>query len=254
MRELGIGAQLFTVRENTKTLEEVAKTFHRVREIGYQAVQISAFGPMNAENVGKLAKRNDLKIVATHFNWSEFLNEIDQVIASHEAWDCSHSAIGGLPKEYFTEDGLNQFIKELPPITEKLNSHGIDFSYHNHSHELFRYGRTTWLKKLYQSIPSNILKAELDLYWLTAGGADPAQWISDIGKRQPLIHFKDMCVLHDRTQRFAEVGEGNLNWDRILKACKKVNVEWALIEQDETYGKDPFKCLARSFQNIKKMN
>ena len=113
MRELAIGAQLFTVREYTKTLDEVAKTFNRVRAIGYQAVQISAFGPMNADEVGKLAKNNDLKIVATHFNWLDFLNKLDKVIASHEAWDCSHSAIGGLPEEYFTEDGLNQFAKEL---------------------------------------------------------------------------------------------------------------------------------------------
>jgi len=71
--------------------------------------------------------------------------------------------------------------------------------------------------------------------------------------REPLLHLKDMCVMPDRSQRLAEVGEGNLNWERILAEAKKGGVEWYLVEQDECYGRDPFECLATSYRNLSKM-
>ena len=36
--------------------------------------------------------------------------------------------------------------------------------------------------------------------------------------RIPCVHLKDMLIKLDRTQYMAEVGEGNLNWARILPA------------------------------------
>ena len=54
----------------------------------------------------------------------------------------------------------------------------------------------------------------------------------------------------DRTQAFAEVGEGNLNWPGIVQACRETRIEWVLVEQDDCYGGDPFDCLATSYQNL----
>ncbi len=253
MTELKAGAQLFTVREFTKTIEGVADALKKSREIGYKGVQVSGFGDVNPGDVAHLAEDNGLTIAATHFGWNEFLGDLDRVIETHQLWDCCHAAIGGLPKEYLSLDGLDRFVFELSPIAEKLNSAGISFSYHNHSHELIRYDGHTWLERLYKQAPSEILKAELDVYWLVAGGSDPIQWILDLGDRQPGIHFKDMQVDRDRIQRFAEVGEGNLNWPKIIDACRQVGVEWAFVEQDQCYGKDPFECLAISYRHMQEM-
>ena len=253
MSEPGAGAQLYTVREHTQTPAGVAETFRRVRAIGYRAVQVSAFGPIAPEEVARLARAHGLRIAATHFPWHQFRTELAELIAVHRLWGCRHAAIGSLPKEYYAPGGAARFAAELAPIAERLTGAGIDFSYHNHSHELVRYGDTTWLHQVYAAAPPERLKAELDLYWLTAGGADPAQWIADLGHRQPIVHFKDMVVLPDRTQRFAPVGAGNLNWPRIVAACRAAGVEWAMVEQDQTYGADPFAELAASFRNLQAM-
>lgn len=253
MSDLGAGAQLYTVRAYTQTAEGVAETLRRVRAIGYRAVQVSAFGPVDPEQVADLAREHGLQIAATHFAWSEFQTDLPRMIEVHRLWGCRHAAIGGLPAEYYAAGGAARFAAELAPIAERLAAAGIDFSYHNHSHELVRYGDTTWLQQVYAAAPPEHLKAELDLYWLTAGGADPAQWVSDLGARQPITHFKDMVVLPDRTQRFAPVGAGNLNWSRIVAACRAAGVEWAMVEQDRTYGADPFAELAVSFRNLEAM-
>lgn len=253
MSELKAGAQLYTVRDYTQTPQAVAETFRRVRAIGYRAVQVSAFGPIAPEEVARLAGAHGLQIAATHFPWPEFQADLARLIEVHQLWECRHAAIGGLPQEYFTAGGAARFAAELAPIAERLAAAGIDFSYHNHSHELVRYGATTWLQQVYAAAPPERLKAELDLYWLTAGGADPAQWVADLGARQPITHFKDMVVLSDRTQRFAPVGAGNLNWPRIVAACRAAGVEWAMVEQDRTYGADPFAELEISFRNLQAM-
>lgn len=253
MNKPRIGAQLFTLRDYTETIVGVENTFEKVRAAGYTGVQISAFGPVDPGAVARLARQHDIFIAATHFAWEEFVTELDRIIDIHQLWGCRHAAIGGLPSEYFDAGGLARFADELAPVAEQLTAAGIDFSYHNHNHELARHGDSTWLSKLYQTIPGETLKAEIDVYWLVAGGADPIQWIRDLADRQEIIHFKDMAVLPDRSQRFAEVGEGNLNWSGIVRESCETDIEWIFVEQDDCYGNNPFDCLATSYRNLSRM-
>ena len=186
-----------------------------------------------------------------HTLGERFISELDEVIAEHKMWKCKHAAIGGLFEEkYRGLNGLKRFLDELGPVSEKLLQEGIDFSYHNHNHELVRYGNKTWLAMLYEQASPEQLKAEIDVYWIQAGGGDPVAWIKKCSGRQPLLHLKDMVVTPDREQRFAEIGEGNLNWTGILQAASESGVEWYLVEQDTCYEHAPFESIAISYRNL----
>ena len=248
-----VGAQLYTVREFTQTLPDIAATLRKVAAIGYKAIQISGFGSVDAIEVARLVEENGLVVAATHMPWSSFLNGLDGVIATHKLWGCVHAAIGGLPPEYYSLDGLLRFLGELAPVAESLAKEGIDFSYHNHNHELARFGGKTWLAQLYERADPRHLKAELDVYWVQAGGGDPADWVRRCAGRQPLLHLKDMAVGPEREQRMAEIGEGNLNWPAILQAAAEGGVQWYLVEQDHCYDRDPFESLAISYRNLNAM-
>jgi len=248
-----VGAQLYTVREFTNTLPDIAETLKKVADIGYTAIQISGFGPVDLKEVNRLIVDNGLTVASTHTGWHRFLNELDEVIAEHKMWNCTHPAIGGLPQEYYSLDGLKRFLDELAPIAAKLAEEGMDFSYHNHNHELIRYGDKTWLEMLYEQADPEVLKAEIDTYWIQAGGGDPAAWILKCAGREPLLHLKDMAMAPGREQRFAEIGEGNLNWPAIMEAAAQGGVEWYLVEQDRCYDRDPFESLAISYRNLKAM-
>ena len=245
-----VGAQLYTVREFTKTLQGVRESMEKVAKIGYRAVQVSGFGPVDPKDVAKIAADNGLAIVSTHTGWDRFQNDLDAVIAEHKLWSCVHPAIGGLSAEYRGVDGLKRFLDELAPISAKLAKQGMDFSYHNHNHEFAKYGDKLWLEMLYEQASPAMLKAEIDTYWVQAGGGDPVYWIRKCAGRQPLLHLKDMCITPQREQRFAEIGEGNLNWPAILQAARESGVEWYLVEQDQSYGRDPFDSLAISYRNL----
>ena len=248
-----LGAQLYTVRQFTKAIEGVVETFGKVRDIGYTAVQISGFGPVDPKDVAKAVADSGLTVAATHVGWGRFKDELDAVIEEHKLWKCSHPAVGGLPDEYHTVDGIGKLVDELGPIAEKLAAEGMDFSYHNHNHEFRRVNGKVWLAELYDTVDPKMLKAEIDTYWVQAGGGDPAAWVKKCAGREPLLHLKDMTIAEGRVQRFAEIGEGNLNWPAILKEAEAGGVEWLLIEQDTCYDRDPFESLAISYRNLKAM-
>ena len=47
MPQTQIGAQLYTLRDFLKTPADIAKTLARVKKLGYDAVQVSGFGPID---------------------------------------------------------------------------------------------------------------------------------------------------------------------------------------------------------------
>lgn len=253
MKKPVVGLQLYSLRAFEKTAADLAATMQKVRAMGYTTVQVSGFGPIDPKDVARIMADNGLTVAATHMGWKRFQTELDAVIEEHRLWGCKHPAIGSLPGEYFSLDGLKRFVDELGPIAARLKQAGMDFSYHNHNHEFATFEGRTWLRRLYDLAGPDLLKAELDVFWVTAGGGDPAQWIRDLGPRQPLLHLKDMCIVPPREQRFASVGGGNLNWPAILKAAGEVGVEYMLVEQDDTYGADPFEAVATSLRNLRAM-
>ena len=173
-----VAAQLYTVREFCKTIEGVAESLKKVSQIGYTAVQISGFGPVDPKEVAKIVADLGLNVPSTHMGWERFVEDIDGVIAEHKLYNCTHPAIGGLFGEQWAgREGIDKFLDQLAPVAAKLAEAGMDFSYHNHSHEFVRIGAKTWLETLYDAADAEILKAEIDTYWVQHGGGDPVWWI-----------------------------------------------------------------------------
>ena len=254
VNRMRLGAQLFTLREFCKTMPDIVQTLKKVRQIGYTAVQVSGIGPVDPMELAKVLQDEGLTVAGTHMGWDRFLKETDAVIATHKAWGTKHSAIGALPQEYYTPDGLKRFLDELAVVAPKLLAEGLDFSFHNHSIEFIKFGGRLMLDLLYEYSDPAQLKAEIDTYWVQAGGGTPQEWVAKLPNRQPMLHLKDYAVVPGQWQpRFAPVGEGNLNWPAILAAARSANVEWALVEQDDCYGGDPFDALTISYRNLRAM-
>lgn len=246
-----LAAQLYTVRDFTNTPTEIATTMKKVKQLGYDAVQCSALGAIDAHELKEIVDGEGLTICATHTDYERMRDEPQAVIDEHNLWNCKHAAIGGLPQAYRNAEGYAQFAKEASGVAKRLAEGGLTFSYHNHSFELERFNGRTGLEILYEDSDPQYFKSELDTYWIQHGGGDPAAWIRQLKGRADIVHLKDMAM-DGRTQLFAEVGEGNLNWPAILEACKEAGVEWYIVEQD-TCQRDPFESLGISLRNLKGM-
>jgi len=259
MSQFVLAAQLYTIREFARTVDDFRSSMKKIREIGYTAVQVSGIGPIPDATVKAIVDDAGLTICNTHVRPADALwNDLDAVIAQHHLWDCKHVAIGSMPGRYREdgEAGFRRFAEQASRIGEKLHAAGLTFSYHNHSFEFARFGSgsgntRTGLDIIYEESDPRYLQAELDTYWIQHGGGDSVAWINKMKNRMPVVHLKDM-VIFDGEQIMAEVGEGNLNWPAILQACQEAEVEWYAVEQD-TCRRDPFESLKISYENLKLM-
>ena len=249
-----LAAQLYTVRDFTKTIEGVTETLKKIRKIGYTAVQISAFGPVDPVAVKDVLDSEGLTCCITHIGYDRLTGDLPAVIEQHRLWNCKHVAIGGVPAPFVGDgpEGLKRFAEIANHIGRKLHEAGLTFSYHNHSFEFARTGGKTIMEMIYEGTDPRYVKAELDTYWVQHGGGDPSAWIRKMKDRMPVVHLKDMVIQGRSDQVMAEVGEGNLNWPAILDACREANVEWYAVEQD-ICQRDPFECLATSYRNLRAM-
>jgi sugar phosphate isomerase/epimerase len=239
----GVAAQLYTLREFTKTPADIGKTLARVRQIGYRAVQCSALGPVEPKELKRMLDDNGLVCCATHVGLDRLRDHPQAVLDDHQLWNCRYTAIGGFfPKaEDFNSAIWGKFIDDFNAVAGRYKSTQLRVGYHNHSHEFARTGDVTAWQQLMSGLDREIW-IEIDTYWVQHGGADPSDWIARCSGRVPCVHLKDMGIKPDRTHYMMEVGQGNLNWTGILQACRKAGVEWYIVEQDTCY-RDPFESL-----------
>lgn len=251
-----LAVQLYTLRDFTKTAADFAATLAKVKAMGYPGVQMSAVGCMGgdapsvtAKQARKMLDDNGLRCCATHRSWEALAQQTSQEIEFHQTIGCDYVAIGGIPGNYGERGaaGYADFIRDAQPVLAKLKAAGLTWGYHNHAHEFFRIGpgpRTAY--DLFIDDGGPLFTLEVDTFWVVHAGGDPVRLFQRLHGRVPVIHLKDKEVHPKDGPRMAPIGDGNLNWDSILPACRAAGVRWYAVEQDDCYGRNPFECLQAS--------
>ena len=173
-----------------------------------------------------------------------------KLVGATQLFGCDCIGIGGIFNyKPFTTENLKRFTDDFAPAIEKITKAGKQFLYHNHKFEFEKLASGELLFEFIMN-SSPDLKLTFDTYWAQAGGVDPAARIEAWKDKIAVTHFKDMRIESD-VQKFAAVGEGNMNFDRIVEACKKAGIKYHMVEQDSVpEGEDPFDCLATSYKNV----
>ena len=254
-----IGAQTYTIRQYTQTPADIAKSLARLRASGYEAVQISAVGDVEVDELARMLAGEGLRCAATHVSL-DLMKDTARCVEYHKTLDCRYTATGGGFRTQDWERWLG-LVDEMNAVGQKLAEHGVRVGYHNHSHELAPLEgppagvEATVMAMLIEKLEPS-LWFEIDTYWIAHGGGDPAAWIDRVAQsgpnRIPCVHVKDMAITPERKQKMCEVGSGNLNWPAILTACKNAGVEWYLVERDDG-DMDPFESLEVSLKNMQAM-
>ncbi len=247
-----LGAQCYTVRAFTQTERDFRIAMEKIAAIGYASVQLSAIGPIDPKILRSICDENGLAIVLTHTNPERILTDTDAVIREHDILGCDYIGIGSMPDRYRNEDWIEYFAADYKAPAQKIRDAGKLLMYHNHNFEWERLkSGKTMMDALLDSMPDNLMGVTLDTYWVQAAGADLYAWIEKLQNRIPCVHLKDMAV-KGFEQRMAAVGEGNLDFPKILTLLKQLNkTKHILVEQDNCYGDSPFACLQRSYNYVK---
>lgn len=249
-----IGAQLYTVRDYTQTIDDFDATCKRLSDTGYKIVQVSGT-PLEASAMREVLDKYNMSVVTTHRSFDDFMSNIDEIIDYNKTLGVDLCGVGSMPADARqSTETLSDFINKTNRICEELRKENMYFGYHNHAFEFVKYDGKTVFERLVTETDPEVFNFIVDTYWLQVGGKNPADEIMKLGRRAMAVHFKDFMVQKDNwtVPQMCEIGQGNLDWEGIVKACEEAGCRWALVEQDTNHiDNDPFKALAVSYEYLK---
>lgn len=245
-----IGAQFYTLRDKCTNLDDFAESLKRVADIGYTTVQISGVCEFEPEWLKGELDKNGLSCVLTHWNAQEVKDDILGVKKKHDIFGCKYIGLGSMPGGV-NEENIVNFINDYKESAKILSENGGKLFYHNHHWEFSKCSDGELIMdKILKAFPKEHLGITMDTFWVQYGGADSCDWLEKMAGRVECVHLKDMSIV-DGEQRMAPVGHGNLNFEKIVNTAKGVGVKYLLVEQDNSYGEDPFDCLKRSYEYLR---
>ena len=273
-----IGVQMSTIAPAKMPSFEPFEVMGKLTDLGYHCAEISQV-PMTAENVAGFRRAID----ELNFNISslsaafaplfpgmpgEYLSNPDdykKMVEDARALDCDLFRIGMMPMNAIGDvQKCIDFAKQAEDYALQLKEDGIDLYYHNHHMEFIKVDGKYLLDLLRENAPH--MGFELDTHWIHRGGENPVEFIKKYAGSVRLLHLKDYKIANvempdmsgpdgmqkfvsaffDKPVRFAELGAGSLPLKECIEAGLAGGAEYFLIEQDDSYGRDPFDCLRDS--------
>ena len=243
----------YTIRDFIKTPEDFRTSMKKLADIGYRAIQISGMAAdvMTEEEIAAVCAENGLTICATHENGETILNEPEKIVERLNKLGTKYTAYPYPAGIDFTDAAVVEgLIAGLDKAGAVLKEAGQVLTYHNHSVEFTKLDGKPVLELIYDGTDPVNLQAEIDTYWIQAGGSNPVVWCKSMNGRLPLLHMKDCGVKPGTNETiYTEIGNGNLDFKSIVAAADAAGCEWFIVEQDTCPG-DPFDSLKQSFDYI----
>ncbi len=263
-RRWPMGIQLWTVNAEMKA--DPKATLKALKGFGFQTVETAGLYGMSAPALRKLIEDAGLMCKSYHAGIVDLMATPDAHIANARALGAtwlvcaSPKAPGPLdPSKRWLEaiyaamtiDAWKENAAFLAELAPKAKQAGLIMTYHNHPME-FRDlgGGVTGYSVLAKS--SDLLRFELDIGWVVAGGRDPLAIMKAYAGRIDLLHVKDM--VKDASAplgwRSVEVGRGVIDWGSIFAAAHAIGVKGYFIEQEPPYLRPVMESLRISTDNI----
>lgn len=260
-----LGLQLYTVRDEVdkdlvNTIKQVAAAgYTHVELYGYTARDRKFFG-RSVQEMASLLKENNLVTPSGHYGLADMLYQADY---NWDSWkyllDDAHTLGHKFVVIPFIEQ-TNRTLDDFKRITDRLNkggelskAAGLVTGYHNHDFEFKETAGIIPLDYMLKNTQPDLVKFEMDLYWVKYAAQDPASWFQKYPHRFCMWHIKDMEAKTEGQAKgqTCEVGNGIINWKEIFKQKKLAGLEYTFVEQEQ-YRKPVFECIRTSAAYMKR--
>lgn len=279
MKQAKIGVQMFNLKSKIAEIG-IYETFRKIKELGFSHVEVTQIA-MSADNVAELKKASQafgVEIAAISapldtmpgMPGESLVKDFDKIVNDCKTLNCQIVRIGMMPIQIMGNPSkIMSYIEEAEAMAERLAEQHIALYYHNHHLEFEKYDGKFLLDIMRER--TTRLGFEIDVHWAQRGGENPVTLIERFAGRISLLHLKDYRIGRLDVQEedfkdmrkfmykfssvieFAELGAGSLDITGIMDAGLASGVKYFLIEQDDTYGRDPFECLEASANHLRQL-
>ena len=262
-KKLKMGLQLYTLRDQLK--EDLLGTLKEVSRIGYEVVEVFGYDDrkyfgQTTEDFKKILSDHNLTAPSGHYLWGKHMPDLKGTIlngweyAIEDALKLGHKYMVFaylFPEERKSLDDYKQLSEDLIKAAELCKKAGMQFCYHNHDFEFEKLDGEIPFDMMMKELDPDLVKFELDLYWIAKAGFDPITYFDKAKGRYPLWHVKDMTNTPEK--EFTEVGNGVIDFVKIFKTKKIAGLDYFFVEQDICKNHTPLESVEISYYNLKKM-
>lgn len=273
-KHLPVAVQVYGLRDLLeKTPENFKNVMTKVKEMGYDGVELAGLYGLEPEYVRDTLKEIGLVPISAHVPFADMMDDLDKVIKDYSTIGVKYLVMPYMAEEYrpANPEGFKKFLPLLNQVGEKIHAAGMTFLYHNHDFEFVKLDNGKWgYDEMFDSIPHDNLMSELDTCWCDVATHEPVEFIKKYTGRIPVVHLKDYIkkgevknmykligieTEDDGTDTgyfgFRPIGFGQMIWEPILSASIEAGANWVVVEQDEHYELDPLEAARRSREYLK---
>lgn len=248
------GLNLYSLAGQIKTEEDFLNTLIKLKELGYSFVQLSG-RPVDREIAKRVSEKAKMPIVLSHSPIARIKDDTENLVLDHKSFNCNRIGLGYVNYATMSEEERVDKIKELQEIAVNLKKYDAEFYYHNHHYEFIKLadGKTIY-DHIIEECPD--VKFIMDTFWLQVGGVNILEYVKKASGRIECVHLKDYTLNFKENgayeAKFAPIGDGNINFKKIIPEMVKAGTKYFLVEQDDaTIYEDPFGQVARSIKYLK---
>jgi sugar phosphate isomerase/epimerase len=241
-----IGVQLYTLRKEME--RDFEGTLRRVARIGFNEVEFAGYFNHSPHQVHELLEDLKLGSPSAHMayesletNWQEILDQAKAI--GHE-----YVLIAWTPaEERKTLDDWKRIGAKFNRAAEAAHRAGLKFGYHNHDFEFKPIDGKVPFDLLLAETDRDLVKIEMDLYWITLAGGDPFAYFQQYPGRFPMVHVKDLKK--GPPPQMVDVGAGDIDFKAIFTRHEQAGIQHYFVEHDEPA--DPWASVEASYRYLK---
>lgn len=266
MKNFKIGLQLYSVREDIA--KDLVGTLKAVKAAGYDYVESAGVGfyGLNAAEAKALLDEIGLTLISVHSTCVT-----DENLALLQSLGVKNFTIPYYSIENYKND-LAGSLAYFNECAEKVQKYGMRLFYHNHDFEYEEIDGKRIIDRVFTETNEGAIAPEFDVCWVTYGGANPAEYIAKYAyKNMPMVHLKDFTckgavkgavyelieggeVKKSREEnlfRFKPVGQGVVDFEKVLSAAEDAGIDVLIVEQDQSYETPAIEAVRQSREYLK---
>lgn len=261
-KSFGVGLQLYSIRDAMAA--DVPGSLKKVSDLGYKYLELASYsegkfyGYAPAE-FKKMVEDLGMEVLSSHTQVESAGITLDNAKIMADA----HASLGAkyCVQPWVEEPDRNiesykKMIGDLNEVGKIMKGVGIQFGYHNHNFEFLNIdGVVPYYDLFMPEMDADLITMEIDLYWVTKAGQDPVEMFNKYPGRFQLFHMKDMYTKQAPyfdivKDDIAPVGEGVIDFKRILAAKEVAGMKHLFVEDDNQGNGKPFEGIETSITNL----
>lgn len=258
MKKFHVGIQLYGVRN---TLErDFYGTLKAIADMGYEYVEFAGYYGKTSEEIRAVLDELSLKCVSVHQRLDFFNEDPEGAIAYLKGFGVKYVIVPWHDRSLLAGgEGWSATVKDFNEKADLFARHGMMLGYHNHDFEFETYEGKYLHDYIFEAVPADKIFPEIDTCWVRYAGLLPEEKIRQFAGRVPVVHLKDFTAKalgggpvydligtdggtakkaskEENGFEFRPLGQGMMDFGKVLAACEDAGTDLVIVEQDKTYG------------------